>query len=184
MDFLPPAGLPNVGNTCFVNATLQGLAAVSRLCTYSMAGSGLANQAETALCAVLHAMLTSAHRVLPHNADALSGMLALLPAVMKSSYTPHRQHDAAEFLECLLAACMPAAFVAHPGVFDMFVVNTATDVVCSKCGASSSQVEPQTVLRLPLPSSNVRMASSMLSVEECLRAYASVQVMDGADAFR
>ncbi|CAE7237635.1 UBP23 [Symbiodinium sp. CCMP2456] len=137
-----PVGLANLGNSCFINASVQCLAAVPALREAIAAGT---SEKEVALQAVLRKLDSHQPRIVPRELTAV--------------YYHGRQEDAAEFLVLLLAEC--------PGLHPSLRGLEVPLLRCRHCGYERTS-QPEEFLSLQI---SVREDNPMTSVQEAMTHY-------------
>lgn len=167
----PGAGLANLGNSCFLNATLQCLAhtpqaALSLLEFPLREGDGSAEASSRALRDVLGGMLTRSRAMAPRK--LLSKLSEMGP------FSRSRQEDAHEFLRALLDAASrgfgPRRVRGRSldPVSAVFTGELASVLSCPACGFESKSVEAFSDLSL----------EPVVSVRRALGAFFATETLD------
>jgi len=144
-----PTGLRNIGNTCYINATLQCLLqtqALSAVLSPALAGHGslsqqrliesyrlLASQQSTAKLRKLKQALNSKHR----------------------RYAGYKQMDSSEFFLDLMSAVMEISPELKQKIGELFTVEVTDVKKCALCGLEKTCKYEQLALTLPLAPAQV-----------------------------
>lgn len=200
-DGRPPPGLVNLGNTCFLNATLQCLAHAPtfRRCVERTAdapsSSGRGGHVGTELLARLRALLRD-YRGAGRARLSPAGVAALLPRLgARGRFRPGRQEDAHELLVHLLDA-LQAGELRAAGIdpsasgwrsrlplprldettltHRLFGGYLRSQVSCVDCGHASNSYDPFTSLSLETTS----------SLDESLGRFTVCETLDEANKWR
>merc|ERR1712048_27701 len=171
----PPSdfrGLSNIGNSCFMNATIQALFSVvpTEACT-SMLSQGHVGSL------VIHILssLSSGKNV---DSTVLHQMLESV------GFDDGKQHDASEFMRFVLNALIdegPKEEAVQPNrIRDLFLFKTVGVVTCDNCSHQSLSHEDAVDLQVVLPH---RCSSGPLSLSELLTAYFEPTRLEGENLY-
>ncbi|XP_072651323.1 ubiquitin carboxyl-terminal hydrolase 17-like protein 6 [Canis lupus baileyi] len=174
------AGLQNMGNTCYVNATLQCLTYTEPLASYVLSqkhGTACRKQTSCMLC-TLQAHMT---RVLCHPGRVLRPLPLLLAA-----FHTHKQEDAHEYLMFILdamqQACLPedkpsdsqhaqdSTLIQH-----IFGGYWRSQIQCLHCQGISSTLEPYLDISLDIGAAQ--------SVSQALEQLVKPELLEGENAY-
>ena len=174
------AGLQNMGNTCYVNATLQCLTYTEPLASYVLSqkhGTACRKQTSCTLC-TLQAHMT---RVLCHPGRVLRPLPLLLAA-----FHTHKQEDAHEYLMFILdamqQACLPedkpsdsqhaqdSTLIQH-----IFGGYWRSQIQCLHCQSISSTLEPYLDISLDIGAAQ--------SVSQALEQLVKPEMLEGENAY-
>ena len=158
-------GLRNMGNSCFMAATLQALTHCPPLAAAAEAAEAEGGASKSLLASHIRAALD------PSTPDPLSPtpVFTSLPRLSKHLH-PGRQEDAHEFLRALLA----------PAEERLFSGALRSRVVCSGCGAASDTRDPFLDIALDVP----RYGGGGASVAASLASFCAAETLGGADAYK
>ncbi|XP_077704604.1 ubiquitin carboxyl-terminal hydrolase 17-like protein 17 [Canis aureus] len=174
------AGLQNMGNTCYVNATLQCLTYTEPLASYMLSqqhGTTCRRQTSCMLCS-LQAHLT---RVLCHPGRVLRPLPLLLAAFHR-----HKQEDAHEYLMFILdamqQACLPEDKLSDPEcpqdstlIQQLFGGYWRSQIQCLHCQGISSTLEPYLDISLDIGDAH--------SVSQALEQLVKPELLEGENAY-
>ncbi|XP_072633766.1 ubiquitin carboxyl-terminal hydrolase 17-like protein 6 [Canis lupus baileyi] len=174
------AGLQNMGNTCYVNATLQCLTYTEPLASYMLSqqhGTTYRRQTSCMLC-TLQAHLT---RVLCHPGRVLRPLPLLLAAFHR-----HKQEDAHEYLMFILdamqQACLPEDKLSDPErpqdstlIQQLFGGYWRSQIQCLHCQGISSTLEPYLDISLDIGDAH--------SVSQALEQLVKPELLEGENAY-
>ncbi|XP_038444929.1 ubiquitin carboxyl-terminal hydrolase 17-like protein 6 [Canis lupus familiaris] len=174
------AGLQNMGNTCYVNATLQCLTYTEPLASYMLSqqhGTTCRRQTSCMLC-TLQAHLT---RVLCHPGRVLRPLPLLLAAFHR-----HKQEDAHEYLMFILdamqQACLPEDKLSDPEcpqdstlIQQLFGGYWRSQIQCLHCQGISSTLEPYLDISLDIGDAH--------SVSQALEQLIKPELLEGENAY-
>ncbi|XP_072618797.1 ubiquitin carboxyl-terminal hydrolase 17-like protein 6 [Vulpes vulpes] len=174
------AGLQNMGNTCYVNATLQCLTYTEPLASYMLSqqhGTTCRKQTSCMLC-TLQAHLT---RVLCRPGRVLRPLPLLLAAFHRG-----KQEDAHEYLMFILdamqQACLPEDKPSDPErpqdstlIQQLFGGYWKSQIQCLHCQGISSTLEPYLDISLDIGAAQ--------SVSQALEQLVKPQLLEGENAY-
>ena len=174
------AGLQNMGNTCYVNATLQCLTYTEPLASYMLSqqhGTTCRRQTSCMLC-TLQAHLM---RVLCHPGRVLRPLPLLLAAFHR-----HKQEDAHEYLMFILdamqQACLPEDKPSDPErpqdstlIQQLFGGYWRSQIQCLHCQGISSTLEPYLDISLDIGAAH--------SVSQALEQLMKPELLEGENAY-
>ncbi|XP_077706520.1 ubiquitin carboxyl-terminal hydrolase 17-like protein 17 [Canis aureus] len=174
------AGLQNMGNTCYVNATLQCLTYTEPLASYMLSqqhGTTCRRQTSCMLC-TLQAHLT---RVLCHPGCVLRPLPLLLAAFHR-----HKQEDAHEYLMFILdamqQACLPEDKPSDPErpqdstlIQQLFGGYWRSQIQCLHCQGISSTLEPYLDISLDIGAAH--------SISQALEQLMKPELLEGENAY-
>ncbi|XP_038415131.1 ubiquitin carboxyl-terminal hydrolase 17-like protein 6 [Canis lupus familiaris] len=174
------AGLQNMGNTCYVNATLQCLTYTEPLASYMLSqqhGTTCRRQTSCMLC-TLQAHLT---RVLCHPGRVLRPLPLLLAAFHR-----HKQEDAHEYLMFILDAmqqsCLPEDKLSDPEcpqdstlIQQLFGGYWRSQIQCLHCQGISSTLEPYLDISLDIGAAH--------SISQALEQLMKPELLEGENAY-
>eukprot|EP00873_Tetraselmis_striata_P003110 jgi/Tetstr1/423374/TSEL_014061.t1 len=178
-------GLPNVGNSCYMNSTLQMLATIlpfrekiirryaqNRQCPTQCLGAEVQRSVARH---VLHGDLTGQQlRSLRNSMYENSGGSFVKP----ENGSPWPQEDANECLQILLKGLVATeCSVCQLQLADLCKIEIAQVVKCKGCGAESKSVQELTSMQLPIP-------RGCTSQQDALQAFMADEDIDGYECNR
>ena len=181
-----PVGLINLGNTCFLNSTLQCLMHTIPLKNY------LLNEIHSKRCRIKGPCLfCSLESFINQCESANRGKLAPRDIVnnLKKSWKQYRfgrQEDSHEFLVMFIQGILRASFGNSPKlvkkyehltmVYRIFAGKLRSQIKCLSCSYCSDSFEPFLALSLDISKGN--------TFEECIRNFCKAETLDGANKYK
>ncbi|XP_073898979.1 ubiquitin carboxyl-terminal hydrolase 17-like protein 6 [Castor canadensis] len=173
------AGLQNLGNTCYMNATLQCLTYTAPLANYmlSQEHSQTCCPLNTCMICILQAHMI---RALQHSGKVIQPLRALVTGFHK-----YKQEDAHEFLMFVLGAMQNSCLPGHKDL-DPQAENTSlvcqlfggywrSQIKCLRCHGISDTFDPYLDISLDIKAAQ--------SVQEALKCLVKPENLDGEEAY-
>ena len=182
-------GLENLGNSCFLNSTLQCLLCCPILVNYMQSGHHSRNCSTVGFCAFCELeRLASTMRAGRARDTVRPKAMVLNVRTMGKQFRRGRQEDAHEFLRCLLdsmqQACLRMAAPKQPrriqettAVHSLFGGHLRSQVKCKRCGHCSNKYEAYLDLSLEI-------AKKADSIDRAMQNFTAVEQLDGDNQYR
>jgi ubiquitin carboxyl-terminal hydrolase 36/42 len=182
-------GLENLGNSCFLNSTLQCLLCCPILANYLQSGHHGRNCSTVGFCAFCELAKVSTALSSGSGRDAIrpKGMV-LNVRTMGRQFRRGRQEDAHEFLRCLLDSMQKACLRMVPpkqprrvqettAVHSLFGGHLRSQVKCKKCGHCSNKYEAYLDLSLDI-------AKKADSIDRAMQNFTAAEQLNGDNQYR
>ncbi|KAL8587837.1 hypothetical protein ACOMHN_021055 [Nucella lapillus] len=178
-------GLMNLGNTCFLNATLQCLAYTPALANYCLSDQHTRTCNQHGFC-MMCTMIQHIKTALNHSGSAFKPNSVLYKLKYIAKHFRHgRQEDAHEFLRLLMDSMQKACLDGHKKldklsrettvIHQIFGGFLQSQVQCLKCSARSNTYEPFLDLSLNL--------KDVTTVEGALAKFVKPDTLEAANAY-
>ena len=182
-------GLENLGNSCFLNSTLQCLLCCPIFANYLQSGHHSRNCSTVGFCAFCELeRLSSTLRNGRARDTVRPKAMVLNVRTMGKQFRRGRQEDAHEFLRCLLDSMQKACLRMVPpkqprrvqettAVHSLFGGHLRSQVKCKRCGHCSNKYEAYLDLSLEI-------AKKADSIDRALQNFTAVERLDGDNQYR
>ena len=177
-----PKGIKNAGNTCYLNSILQCLSCISPLANHSI------GEKHRKLCkksnSGLFCSFCCLEQHIKRSHDNTRGVIFPAGLVnnirhISKSLRPGRQEDAHEFLRRLMESCSSVCKdIPENGKFlsSVFTGRFRSRISCTNCNRNSDTFDPFMDISLELSACN--------TLQDCLKKFTSVEVLQGANAYK
>lgn len=182
-------GLENLGNSCFLNSTLQCLLCCPIFANYLQSGHHSRNCSTVGFCAFceLERLLSTLRGGRARDTVRPKAMV-LNVRTMGKQFRRGRQEDAHEFLRCLLDSMQKACLRMVPpkqprrvqettAVHSLFGGHLRSQVKCKRCGHCSNKYEAYLDLSLEI-------AKKADSIERAMQNFTAAEQLDGDNQYR